>query len=121
MYRPKTEEVILAGQRISEAVVMASRKGQIQLRGHITQLQQDHNIDLWISPPAPGDAPEGYNSTGDPIMNLPWTHAGVPAVTVPAGRSTRELPLGLQLTGSFMQDELLLSWTPIIQQLLTRH
>jgi Asp-tRNA(Asn)/Glu-tRNA(Gln) amidotransferase A subunit family amidase len=119
LYRPKTEEVILAGQQISEAVVRTYKEKQIQLREHITQLQQNYNIDLWLSPSAPGDAPEGHDSTGNPIMNLPWTHAGTPAMTIPAGRSTRGLPLGLQLTGSFMQDELVLAWAPIIQQLLT--
>ena len=35
----------------------------------------DNNIDLWICPSAIGPAPKGLESTGDPVMNLPWTQA----------------------------------------------
>jgi Asp-tRNA(Asn)/Glu-tRNA(Gln) amidotransferase A subunit family amidase len=41
-------------------------------------------------------------------MNLPWTHAGVPVVSIPSGKSEKGLPMGLQIIGQFMQDEVLL-------------
>ena len=41
-------------------------------------------------------------------MNLPWTHAGVPVVSIPSGKSEKGLPMGLQIIGQFMQDEALL-------------
>lgn len=69
-----------------------------------------HGIDLWLSPAAPGPAPLGLANTGDPIMNLPWTQAGLPTITLPAGLSEQGLPLGLQVTGKWYQDEALLSW-----------
>jgi Asp-tRNA(Asn)/Glu-tRNA(Gln) amidotransferase A subunit family amidase len=81
------------------------------LRNKLEDLKRKSGIDLWVSPPATGDAPEGIEATGDPNMNLPWTHAGLPTITVPAGKSQRGLPLGLQLTASFMEDEKLVSWT----------
>jgi len=43
-------------------------------------------------------------------MNLPWTHAGLPSITLPAGRAGNGLPLGLQLVGRFGEDEALLGW-----------
>lgn len=43
-------------------------------------------------------------------MNLPWTHAGMPALTLPAGGAANGLPLGLQLVGAFGRDEQLLAW-----------
>ena len=66
-------------------------------------------IDLWVCPPAPGPAPEGLDSTGDPAMNLPWTHAGLPAITLPAGR-VAGLPVGLQGVARATADERLLAW-----------
>ena len=66
-------------------------------------------IDLWVTPSAPGPAPEGIHATGDPNMNLPWTHAGMPAITLPAGQAKNGLPLGLQFVAPFGADELLLA------------
>jgi Asp-tRNA(Asn)/Glu-tRNA(Gln) amidotransferase A subunit family amidase len=38
-------------------------------------------------------------------MNLPWTHAGVPTLVVPAGATADGLPMGLQIAGAFGGDE----------------
>jgi len=43
-------------------------------------------------------------------MQLPWTHAGLPVVTLPWGTAANGLPLGLQIVGRFMDDERLLAW-----------
>ena len=71
-------------------------------------------IDLWVCPSACGPAPIGIHATGDPNMNLPWTHAGLPVITLPAGWSDNGLPLGLQFIAPFGADELLLSWSQMI-------
>jgi len=34
----------------------------------------------------------------------PWTHAGLPVISLPCGRGRRGLPLGLQCIGRFGQD-----------------
>ena len=70
----------------------------------------EHGIDLWLSPSAQGPAPRGLASTGDPVMNLPWTHAGLPVLGVPAGRNAEGLPMGLQITGRWRADEDLFHW-----------
>jgi Asp-tRNA(Asn)/Glu-tRNA(Gln) amidotransferase A subunit family amidase len=70
----------------------------------------EHGIDLWISPPAQGPAPRGLASTGSPVMNLPWTHAGLPVLGVPAGRNAVGLPMGLQITGRWRADVDVLEW-----------
>jgi Asp-tRNA(Asn)/Glu-tRNA(Gln) amidotransferase A subunit family amidase len=62
-------------------------------------------LDLWVSPPALGAAPVGLDSTGDPVMNLPWTHAGLPTMSLPAGFNQAGLPMGLQITGHWYGDE----------------
>lgn len=117
-YRPRTLEIILNGQQISAEELQAARAGQIELRGHLQEIQAKHGIDIWVSPPATGEAPKGIHATGDPIMNLPWTHAGVPTITVPAGMSKNHLPLGLQCSAAFRQDEQLLAWMPGIMNAL---
>ena len=64
---------------------------------------------VWLTPAAPGPAPEGLGSTGDPICNLPFTALGVPAISVPFGRSEKGLPLGLQLSAAAGSEGLLLA------------
>jgi Asp-tRNA(Asn)/Glu-tRNA(Gln) amidotransferase A subunit family amidase len=79
----------------------------------------DAGIDLWACPAARGPAPEGLHATGDPAMNLPWTHAGLPSITLPAGRAGNGLPLGLQLVAAYDCDEQLLGWAQRLSALGT--
>lgn len=62
---------------------------------------------LLLTPAAPGVAPAGLASTGDPIMNAVWTALGTPAVTIPMPRRTA-LPLGLQIIAAHHADSKLL-------------
>ena len=48
-------------------------------------------------------------------MNLPWTHAGLPALTLPAGSAANGLPVGLQLVAAADEDEMLLAWSGLIE------
>ena len=67
--------------------------------------------DAIVTPAAPGPAPRGLESTGDPALALPWTHAGLPAISLPAGTDAAGWPLGLQVVGPFGADEELLAVT----------
>lgn len=69
-----------------------------------------------ITPAAPGPAPEGLLYTGDPVMNLPWTALGVPAVSVPI--PVLGLPLGLQLVSESGTDGALLALAAEVESLL---
>lgn len=117
-YRPSTAELIRDGQAVSVGALAEARLGRARLREELARLMEDHEIDVWVSPPAPGPAPMGIESTGDPTMNLPWTHAGLPTVSLPAGQAENGLPLGLQCTSSFMTDERLLAWAGPLAQVL---
>ena len=65
-------------------------------------------FDAIIAPPAPGAAPEGLGSTGDPSCCTLWSLTGFPALSLPIGLSTNGLPLGMQLaTPSGTDDRLL--------------
>jgi Asp-tRNA(Asn)/Glu-tRNA(Gln) amidotransferase A subunit family amidase len=61
-----------------------------------------------LSAPAPGEAPATLEQTGDPAFCTTWTLLGVPAITLPAGHGPAGLPLGVQLTGAYGEDDRLL-------------
>ena len=71
-------------------------------------------LDALLTPSAPGEAPEGLASTGDPVFNRVVTWLGFPAVSLPAGTGRSGLPLGVQLVGAPLAEATLLavaSWT----------
>ena len=117
-YRPRTAEIIELGRGVDDEELARLRQGGARLRADLTRLMAEHGLDLWAGPAAPGVAPEGLHATGDPNMNLPWTHAGLPAVTVPAGTGAHGLPLGLQLAARFGADESLLAWAQVVAGVL---
>jgi len=117
-YHLKTSELITRGQNINTDEYVSALRSRNVLRNQLTDTMKTHGIDLWLSPPAKGDAPLGLESTGDPVMNLPWTHCGFPTLNIPAGISKRGLPMGLQVTAGWNQDEALLEWGLEMEKLL---
>ena len=118
LYRPRTAEIIEIGRTVSDGERAEGIASTARVRSQLQAQMDAHGIDLWACPAAPGPAPEGIHATGDPAMNLPWTHAGVPAVTLPAGVAANGLPLGLQLVARFGADEGLLGWAEMLEGLL---
>jgi Asp-tRNA(Asn)/Glu-tRNA(Gln) amidotransferase A subunit family amidase len=110
LYHPKTAALIRRGQEVSAEQMERYRAERADLRAHLEELMAQHGLSAWISPSALGTAPATLESTGDPIMNLPWTYAGFPALNLPAGFLENGLPLGLQIVVGWQQDEKLLSW-----------
>jgi Asp-tRNA(Asn)/Glu-tRNA(Gln) amidotransferase A subunit family amidase len=109
LYQPKTAELIARGRQVTRAALARDLGGRELLRRQLHELMDAHRLDLWIAPAAPGPAPLGLDSTGDPIMNLPWTHAGLPALALPAGADAESrMPMGVQLVARFGADEALL-------------
>jgi Asp-tRNA(Asn)/Glu-tRNA(Gln) amidotransferase A subunit family amidase len=102
--------LIVAGQSITNEDLQRALAGRQTLRVYFEELMDEHAIDAWITPSAPGPAPAGLDSTGDPLMNLPWTQSGLPTVTLPSGTNKAGLPFGLQIVARFGQDARLLEW-----------
>ena len=64
-------------------------------------------VDALLTPAAPGPAPD-RSTTGDPRFNSPWSHAGVPTVSIPIALTAGGLPIALQLVGpAWSEAELL--------------
>lgn len=119
LYHPKTAELIRSGQAAGEEAVAAARAGRVALREHLISAMDTHEVDVWISPSAPGPAPRGLESTGNPVMNLPWTNAGLPTLSVPTGTDGAGLPMALQLAGRWQDDERLLQHGRAIEAALS--
>ncbi len=115
-YKPKTREIIEEGKEVPKADLVQAIKRQKELRDWLETTLREAGVDLWVTPAAKGPAPEGIAATGDPAMNMPWTNAGLPSVSIPAGKAKNGLPLALQVIAPFMGDELLLAWAGEIEE-----
>ena len=113
-YRERYSEQFLdlleTGRSVPTADVAAATRSRPELRARLARVMGEYGIDLWIAPSATGPAPEGIDSTGDPIMNLPWTHAGVPTIGLPSD-TMDGLPLGVQFAGRYGADEDVVRWS----------
>jgi len=72
-----------------------------------------------IAPSTTGEAPEGLESTGNPVMNRVWTLLHVPCVTIPVARGPSGMPVGLQVVGRFADDARTLAAAQWIQERMT--
>jgi Asp-tRNA(Asn)/Glu-tRNA(Gln) amidotransferase A subunit family amidase len=76
--------------------------------------------DAILTPAAPGEAPRGLESTGNPIFCTIWTYLGTPAVTLPLLTSETGMPIGVQLVGRRGNDARLLRTAHWLVQTLQR-
>jgi len=118
LYRTITAELIKSGRKISDKSLKDALERRKKLRYELGQLMSENSIDVWLSPSSTGVAPKSLKSTGNPIMNLPWTHSGLPTINLMVGFSDSGLPIGLQLTGKWYKDEALTNWATEIDSAL---
>lgn len=117
-YREQTATAIEHGRRIGEPAYADARRHLDILRAALPGRLKALGPGLLVTPATLGPAPEGIESTGDPAMALPWTYAGLPAVSLPGAVSDDGLPLGLQLVGPAGADEVLLRAAAILEPVL---
>lgn len=75
--------------------------------------------DAIITPAAPGPAPAGLETTGDPVFNGLWSLCGTPAVTIPVLEAENGLPMGVQLVGPRGHDGRLLRTARWLSEFIT--
>ena len=78
------------------------------------------DVDVILTLSAPGAAPKGLGSTGDPRYNRLWTLMGVPCVNVPAIIADGGLPVGVQVIGRYGADAGALNAARFIEKALAR-
>lgn len=81
--------------------------------------------DVLLAPSAPGEAPLGLGSTGDPLFNRPWHALGGPQINVPLppdfAHGEAGLPLGVQLVGRAGDDARVLAAAAWLERQLAQH
>jgi Asp-tRNA(Asn)/Glu-tRNA(Gln) amidotransferase A subunit family amidase len=103
---PALREVIERGRAQAAVDYAAAVAGIPALNDALEPLFDE--FDAIVTPAAPGEAPQGLATTGDPIFCTIWTYLGTPAVTLPLLRSTAGMPLGVQLVARRSGDARLL-------------
>lgn len=107
-YGDAARGLFLKGEKLGLAELEEGMRSSRRLRHDLRSALDGAEADAWVSPAATGPAPKGLESTGDPAMGLPWTHAHMPAIAVPAG-TVDGMPIGIQLAGNTGADEDLLA------------
>jgi Asp-tRNA(Asn)/Glu-tRNA(Gln) amidotransferase A subunit family amidase len=106
-----------AAAAISADAYDAARRTGSRARQGLADCMSDY--DVLLTPSAPGAAPQGFDSTGNPMFNRLWTLMGPPCVNV-AGLSDNGLPLGVQIVGRFGRDRAALEAALFLEQAIKR-
>jgi len=96
----------------------AARRTATRARQALADLMREH--DVMLTPSAPGAAPLGLASTGNPAFNRLWTLMGAPCVNVP-GLREGDLPLGVQIVGRFGRDRTALEAALFLERAIASH
>lgn len=60
--------------------------------------------DAILTPSAPGEAPVGLDTTGNPAFCTIWTLCGTPALSMPLLQGSNNMPIGVQIVGARGDD-----------------
>jgi|TARA_B100000315_G_scaffold254215_3_gene294773 Asp-tRNA(Asn)/Glu-tRNA(Gln) amidotransferase A subunit family amidase len=118
-YRPLTRSLIESGLEIDNAELQSLR---LEWKGNAVSVAAEMKtlgIDYWVAPAATDHADSGLQATGNPVMNLPWTHAGLPVVSLPTHLDDQHLPHGLQVVARPDADEQLLHACMVLATILS--
>ncbi|QPF82230.1 amidase [Bradyrhizobium genosp. L] len=77
-------------------------------------------VDVLLTLSAPGAAPKGLASTGDPRYNRLWTLMGVPCVNVPTLVADGGLPVGVTVVAPFGADARALAAASFVEAALAK-
>ena len=113
----RLREQLDAAVKISADDYDAARRTASRARQVLADAMADY--DVILTPSAPGAAPHGFESTGNPMFNRLWTLMGAPCINVP-GLSDNELPLGVQIVGRFGRDRATLEAALFVERAIAR-
>jgi amidase len=97
----------------------AARRALENRAGLLDQLLD--GCDVLLTPSAPGEAPFGLETTGDPVFNKVWTLLHGPCLALPVTKGPSGLPVGVQVIGRLGGDADLLAAAVFIEDALAGH
>jgi Asp-tRNA(Asn)/Glu-tRNA(Gln) amidotransferase A subunit family amidase len=106
------------GSAISADAYDAARRTASRARQVFADTMADH--DVILTPSAPGAAPHGLATTGDPAFNRLWTLLGTPCINVPGLFDNAGLPLGIQIVGRFGRDKAALEAALFVEEAIKK-
>ena len=112
-YGPKIRALIETGMLVGASDYLRARRLRRRYQREMAALFE--KFDVLMTPAARGTAPEGITTTGDPVMNGPWTLTDFPVMTLPHALGGNGLPIGVQLAGPADQESLLLEIAKAIE------
>jgi Asp-tRNA(Asn)/Glu-tRNA(Gln) amidotransferase A subunit family amidase len=92
----------------------------IALRARAAVAETFGEFDILLTLSAPGAAPKGLASTGDPRFNRLWTLMGNPCVNLPAHVADAGLPVGAQVITGYGEDAKALAAALFVEEALKR-
>jgi len=103
---PALNAALDEGRTITSRMYEAAHSQREQAIAFFTQWLD--GFDAVLAPSAPGPAPRGLSTTGDPSCCTLWSLLGFPAINLPVGLVQR-MPIGLQLAAPQDCDDSLLA------------
>ena len=120
-FTPGTLGTSRLGELIPSVYYLQAQRIRRRLRRVVSDFFGAQNRDVLLTATAPGPAPKGLASTGNPVLLAPWSHLGLPALSLQSGELSPEgLPLGIQLAGPPRADYDLLCAGAWVESILGR-
>jgi len=113
---PRLQGIMQAGLAVTVEQYDQAQALVARCRAQLAEVFQD--VDVLLTPSAPGAAPEGLDNTGDPVFCRIWTVLHTPTVNIPAGLASNGMPVGLQVVGPVGADGLTLAAAHALHQRL---
>src|SRR5437016_6704718 len=114
-YGPKIRAFVETGMLIEASEYVRARRIRRRYQREMAKLFE--RFDALMTPAAPGTAPD-TSTTGDPVMNGPWTLADFPTMTLPHALGANGLPVGVQFSGPPFGEGLLLQLGKAVESVI---
>ena len=115
---PKARTLLELGAVTPATGYLRAQRLRRRLAARLQASFQQHGVDALVTPTATGPAPADLSTTGDSLLQLPWTLVGLPAISLPVGLGETGMPLAVQFIGALGADERLLAVARWCEQVL---